>query len=161
MQYYSRLLFCTFRCAFCRLTIFTLDNCKTRSLGVFGRWLLERGPRRQSPCRQGPRLRFSVFVKLNQNKTNTKVAMLSSLYDCGMTARRVAVVTTVILFTIITNKHSSHKILSQTQLWSGPMRALVTQALCLHISSYECSHWSRPCLGLATERLRDQLALRW
>ena len=44
------------------------------------------------------------------------------------------------IFTIITNKHSSHKILSQTQLWSGPMRALVTQALCLHISSYECSH---------------------
>ena len=44
------------------------------------------------------------------------------------------------IFTIITNKHSSFKILSQTQLWSGPMRALVTQALCLHISSYECSH---------------------
>ena len=47
------------------------------------------------------------------------------------------------IFTIITNKHSSHKILSETQLWSGPMRALVTQAMCLHISSYECSHWSR------------------
>ena len=30
------------------------------------------------------------------------------------------------IFTIITNKHSSFKILSQTQLWSGPMRALVT-----------------------------------
>ena len=29
----------------------------------------------------------------------------------------------------------------------------------LHISSYECCHWSRPWLGLATERLRDQLVL--
>ena len=64
------------------------------------------------------------------------------------------------IFTSITNKHSSQKRLSETQLWSGPMRALVTQAMCLHISSYECSHWSRPWLGLATERLRDQLTLR-
>ena len=53
------------------------------------------------------------------------------------------------IFTIITNKHSSHTV---AQLWSGPMRALVTRnseekkALCLHISSYECSHWSRPWL---------------
>ena len=35
--------------------------------------------------------------------------------------------------------YSCHKIFLQTQSWSGPMRALVTQSLCLHITSYECS----------------------
>ena len=63
--------------------------------------------------------------------------------------------TATVIFDIITNKHSGLKILFQTQSWSGPMRTLVTQALWLHNSSYECSHWSRPWLGLATESLRD------
>ena len=55
----------------------------------------------------------------------------------------------VTLFHIIfiTNKYSY---CCQTQSWSEPIRALVTQALWLHNSSYECSHWSRPQLCLAT-----------
>ena len=36
----------------------------------------------------------------------------------------------------------------QTQSWSGPMRALVTWDVQTQSLSYECSHWSRPQLGL-------------
>ena len=45
----------------------------------------------------------------------------------------------MILFTIITNKHSSHKILSQTQLWSGPMGW--DGIYC----GYWCRHRSKDC----------------
>ena len=61
----------------------------------------------------------------------------------------------------------------QTQLWSGPMRALVTWDVQTQSLSYECSHWSRYFIYFMTAmfvsynsksyhsagRLRDQLAI--
>ena len=46
------------------------------------------------------------------------------------------------IFTIITNKHSSHRILSQTLLWSGPMRG-GRSALKIILKTNNCTRYKK------------------